>query len=128
MRTDSSEIDVKQRHPLLTFYLAAAGFSVALLLAEHLDSPWHQVLRAAATLLGGFGLWSFFRFVRVADERQMRTGFQAFGFAFTLSLTISLAGGFIQGFSGTHISWLSALELLLIPWSVGLILFSWRYR
>ncbi len=40
-----SEIDLKQRHPFLAFYLSAAAFSAALVLTNRLHSPWHEAIR-----------------------------------------------------------------------------------
>lgn len=34
----------------------------------------------------------------------------------------------LRGFGVPRVSWLSVWGLLLIPWSLGLIVFSWRYR
>jgi len=128
MRPESSDIDLKQRSPLLAFYLCAIVFALALALTGHLHSPWRAVLRAVTTAIAGLAVWSFFRFLRIADERQTRINYQALGFAFTLALAISFFGGFVEGFGAAHVSWLGVLGLLLIPWSLGLIVFSWRYR
>ncbi len=128
MLPESSEIDIKQRSPLLTFYLCAVAFAVALTLTEYLHSPWREVARVVTMVIAAFAVWSFFRFLRIADERQTRINYQALGFAFITALAVSLLGGFVRGFGAPHVSWLGVLGLLLIPWSLGLIVFSWRYR
>jgi uncharacterized membrane protein YfcA len=128
MRAESSDIDLKQRSQLLAFYLCAVAFSVALALAGHVHSPWREALRVVMIAVAGFAVWSFFGFLRIADERQRRINYQALGFALTLTLAISFFGGFIKGFGAPHVSWLGVLGLLFIPWSLGLIVFSWRYR
>jgi len=34
----------------------------------------------------------------------------------------------VQGFGVLHVSWIGVLGLQLIPWSFGLILYSWRHQ
>ncbi len=75
-----------------------------------------------------FAVSTLIRFLRLADERQRRTNFRALRFAFVAGLVLSLFGGFVQGFGVLHISWIGVLGLQLIPWSFGLILYSWRYQ
>ena len=128
MRPESSDIDLKQRSPLLAFYLCAVAFVVALTLTGYLHSDWREVSRVVSMVIAVFAVWSFFRFLRIADERQARINYQALGLAFILALAVSLVAGFVRGFSAPHISWFGVLGLLLIPWSLGLIVFSWRYR
>jgi uncharacterized membrane-anchored protein YitT (DUF2179 family) len=123
-----SEIDLKQRHPFLAFYLSAAAFSAALVLTNRLHSPWHEAIRILTFVIAAFSVWSFFRLLNLTDERQRRTNYQALRFGFTATLLVSLLGGFVQGFGVSLVSWAGILALQLIAWSVGLILFSWRYR
>src|SRR5271154_4945492 len=123
-----SEIDLKQRHPFLAFYLSAAAFSIALVVTNRLHSPWHEVIRILTFVIAVFAVWSFFCLLNLTDERQRRTNYQALRFGFTATLLLSLLGGFVQGFGASLVAWGGMLALLLIAWSVGLILFSWRYR
>src|SRR5271170_1111068 len=123
-----SEIDLKQRHPFLAFYLSAAAFSAALVLTNRLHSPWHEAIRILTFVIAAFSVWSVFRLLNLTDERQRRTNYQALRFGFTATLLVSLLGGFVQGFGVSLVSWGGILALQLIAWSVGLILFSWRYR
>ena len=123
-----SEVDLRQRHPFLAFYLSAAAFSVALVVTNRVHSPWHQAIRVLTFVIAAFAVWSFFRLLNLTDERQRRTNYQALRFGFTATLLLSLLGGFVQGFGVLLVSWGGILALQLIAWSVGLILFSWRYR
>jgi hypothetical protein len=123
-----SEVDLRQRHPFLAFYLSAAAFSIALVARNRLHSPWHEAIRVLAFVIAAFSVWSFFRLLNLTDERQRRTNYQALRFGFTATLLVSLLGGFVQGFGVSLVSWGGMLALQLIAWSVGLILFSWRYR
>lgn len=128
MRPESTPVDDKQRSPLVQFYLSAAGFAGALVLIENLHSPWREMLRVAMIVIAAFAVWTLMRFLRVADERQRRTNFRALRFAFVAGLVLSLFGGFVQGFGVLHVSWIGVLGLQLIPWSFGLILYSWRHQ
>jgi hypothetical protein len=128
MRSESSAVDDKQRSPILQFYLCALGFAGALVLVEYLRTPWNQILRIAMILIAGFAVWTLDRFLKVADERQRRTNFRALRFAFVAGLILSLFGGFVQGFGVLHVSWIGVLGLQLIPWSFGLIYYSWRHQ
>jgi uncharacterized membrane-anchored protein YitT (DUF2179 family) len=127
-KQEFSEVDLRQRHPFLAFYLLAAAFSVALVVTNRVHSPWHQAIRVLTFVIAAFAVWSFFRLLNLTDERQRRTNYQALRFGFTATLLVSLLGGFVQGFGVSLVSWGGILALQLIAWSVGLILFSWRYR
>jgi hypothetical protein len=128
MRSESGVLDDKQRSPLVQFYLSALGFAGAIVLLEYLHSPWRELLRVLMIAIAGFAVWTLIRFLKVADERQRRTNFRALRFAFVVGLVLSLFGGFVQGFGVLHVSWIGVLGLQLIPWSLGLILCSWRHQ
>ncbi len=128
MHSEPSAVDEKQRSPLLEFYLSALAFAGALVLIEYLHSPWREILRALMIAIAGFAVWTLIRFLKVADERQRRTNFRALRFAFVAGLVLSLFGGFVQGFGILHVSWIGVLGLQLIPWSFGLIFYSWRHK
>jgi len=128
MHPKSSAVDEKQRSPLLEFYLSALAFAGALVLMEYSPSPWRGILRVAMIAIAGFAVWALLRFLRVADERQRRINFRALRFAFVAGLVLSLFGGFVQGFGVLDVSWIGVLGLQLIPWSFGLILYSWRHQ
>ncbi len=128
MHSESSAVDEKQRSPLLEFYLSALAFAGALVLIEFLHSPWREILRVLMIVIAGFAVWTLIRFLKVADERQRQTNFRALRFAFVAGLVLSLFGGFVQGFGILHVSWIGVLGLQLIPWSFGLIFYSWRHK
>ena len=125
---ESSAIDVKQRHPFLMFYLSAAAFLAALALTSRLHSLWHQASLVLTFAIAAFAVWRFYRLLSVTDERQRRTHYQALRFGFMVTLLVSLLGGFVQGFGAPLASWGGLLALQLIAWSVGLILYSWRFK
>jgi len=123
-----SEVDVKQRHPFLVFYASAAAFSLALILTGRLRSPWHEAVRVLTVAIALYALWRFYRLLSLTDERQRLTNHEALRFGFMATLVLCLLGGFVQGFGPPLVSWGGVLALMLIAWSVGLIVFSWRYR
>jgi len=126
--TDKSEIDLNQRHPFLVFYLSAALFSAALIPAELPHGTWHLQARIVALAIGLFALWSFYRLFGLTDERQRDINNRALRFGFLTTLGLSLLAGFVRGFGSPVISSAGLLALMVIAWSVGLILYSWRYR
>jgi hypothetical protein len=128
MGSESSAVDDKQRSPILQFYICSLGFAAALVLVQYLHSPWAEILHAVMIAIAGFALWTLNRFLKVADERQRRTNFRALRFAFVAGLVLSLFGGFVQGFGVLRVSWIGVLGLQLIPWSFGLIYYSWRHQ
>ena len=128
MHPESSAIDEKQRSPLFFFYLSALAFMGAFILMEYSQSPWREILRTAMIAIAVFALWAVLRFLGVADERQRRINFRALRFAFVVCLVLSLVGGFVQGFGVLRVSWIDVLGLQLIPWSFGLMFYSWRHQ
>jgi hypothetical protein len=53
--------------------------------------------------------------------------YRALTFAFAGTLVFSAAIGFFQSFGFHPLSWLGIPVLMIVLWSVGLILYSWRY-
>jgi hypothetical protein len=121
-----SPTDLRQRRPLLRFYLLALSFAVALILTGFFPAPWPRMLYVAMAMIAALAVWMLIRFLRVADERQRRINFRSLRFGFIAGLMLSLLGGFVQGFGIPRVSWLGVLGLQLISWSVGLIYYSWR--
>jgi hypothetical protein len=117
-----SEVDTKQRYLLFWFYGAAAAFSVLLFLSNSL------AVRILTLAIGAVGLWCFYRLLNLADERQNQICHRALQFAFLATLVLSLLAGFLRGFASPQVSCAGLLAVMLIAWSIGLILFSWRYR
>ena len=128
MNRESTSIEQTQRTPLFKFYVSALVFAGALVFASRLRSPWPRILYAVMLATSGFAVWTLFRFLKVADERQRRTNFRSLRFAFVAGLVLSLFGGFVQGFGVLHVTWIGVLGLQLIPWSFGLIYYSWRHQ
>jgi hypothetical protein len=124
LRDDFAE---RRRSALVLFYVSALVSAMAITLVEKVPSL-HKILLALAIAGAGTAILFLLRFLRSNDEREQQVNYRALTFAFAGTLFFSAAIGFFQS-SGFHsLSWLGIPPLMIILWSVGLILYSWRYR
>lgn len=118
----------QRKSTLRMFYvfvvLAAGTFTVAV----NSNQPAQQALYALGILLAGGGIWSFLRFLKVADTHQRLINHEATSFAFVGSLLLTLAVGILQRLGFLSGASLLVPALMIALWSIGLILFSWRYQ
>ncbi len=117
----------RRRTALLLFYLAALFSAIAISLVSKAP-PFRTVLLALAVPAAGTAVLFLLRFLRSNDEREQQINYHALTFAFTGTLVFSLAIGFLQSVGFHSVSWLGIPALMIILWSLGLILYSWRYR
>lgn len=119
----------KQRKDALrlfyTFVFLAIG---TFTLAVRGNRPAQDALIALGIVLAGGGTWSFVRFLRVADTHQRHINHEATSFAFVSSLLLTLVVGLLQRFGFLSGASLLIPALMIALWSIGLILFSWRYQ
>jgi hypothetical protein len=87
-----------------------------------------EALFVLGIVLVGGGIWSFLRFLKVADTHQRLINHEATRFPFVGSLLLSLAVGILQRFGFLSGASLLVPALMIGLWSIGLILFSWRYQ
>jgi len=87
-----------------------------------------EALFALGIVVAGGGIWSFLRFLNVADTHQKLINHEAMSFAFVCSLLLTLAVGILQRFGFLARAPLLVAVLMIALWSIGLILFSWRYQ
>ena len=117
----------RRRITLLVFYSAAVLSVIAVTLAGRIPS-----LRTLLLAIGAVGavaaIFLLLRFLRSNDEHQRKINYHAQAFAFSATLIFSAAIGFLQSFGLHPISWLGIPPLMVILWSFGLILYSWRYQ
>ena len=108
-RTNSNpKEDFRQRkNALCVFYvfvfLAIGTFTVAVRTSQAAQ----EAVFALGFVLAAGGIWSFLRFLKVADTHQRLINHEATSFAFVGSLPLTLAVGILQRFgflSGAH-SW-----------------------
>jgi hypothetical protein len=118
----------RRKNTLRLFYvfvfLAIGTFTFAVR-ASHAAQ---EALISLGAVLAGGGIWSFIRFLKVADTHQRLINHEATSFAFVASLLLTLAIGVLQRFGFLSGASLLIPALMIALWSIGLILFSWRYQ
>ena len=121
------ELANSRRTTLLLFYLAALLFLIATSLVGRILT-FRTPLLVLAVAGAVAAILFLLRFLRSNDERERQINYRALTFAFTGTLVFSAAIGFLQSFGFHPVSWLGIPALMIILWSIGLILYSWRYR
>ena len=121
------ELGDRRRSTLLYFYIGVLFSALAVALAEKLPSQ-RMPLLALAVVGAGVAILCLLRFLRTNDEREQQINYRALTFAFTGTLVFSAVIGFLQKFGFHSVPWLGIPALMICLWSLGLILFSWRYR
>ncbi len=117
----------RRRSALFLFYVSALISSIAITLTAKVPSL-RTILLALAIAGAGIAILFLLRFLRSNDEREQQVNYRALAFAFAGTLVFSVAIGFLQNFGFHPLSWLGIAPLMIILWSVGSILYSWRYR
>jgi hypothetical protein len=121
------ELADRRSATLLLFYLAALFSVIAVSFAGRIP-PSRTFLLVLAVAGAGAAIFFLLRFLRANDEHERRINYRALTFAFAGTLAFSAAIGFLQRFGFHPVSWLGIPPLMIILWSLGLILYSWRYR
>ncbi len=121
------ELADRRRTTLLLFYVAAIFSVIAVSLAARIPS-FRTLLFVLAVAGAGAAILFLLRFLGANDEHERQINYRALTFAFVGTLTFSVAVGFLQSFGFHPLSWLGIPPLMIILWSIGLILYSWRYR
>lgn len=116
-----------RRSALLLFYIGALLSASAIGLIGKIHS-FRTLLLVLAVAGAGVAIFFLLRFLHANDEREQEINYQALTFAFIGTLIFSVAIGFVQRFGLHPVSWLGIPPLMIVLWSVGLILYSWRYR
>jgi len=117
----------RRRSSIWLFYGTAVVSAIAISAVGKVPAPRVPVL-TVAVLAAGAAIMFLLRFLRSNDEREQQINYRALTFAFAGTLIFSLAIGFSQTVGFHSISWLGIPALMVVLWSVGLILYSWRYR
>lgn len=121
------ELAGRRRTALSLFYLVALLSVIAVGLAGRIASL-HMPLLVLAVGGAAAAILFLLRFLGANDEHERQINYRALTFAFTGTLVFSTVMGFLQGFGFHPVSWLGIPALMITLWSVGLILYSWRYR
>jgi uncharacterized protein involved in response to NO len=118
----------QRKYALRVFYVFVFFATGTLIVAVEVSQPAQVALFALGIGLSGGGIWSFLRFLKVADTHQRLINHEATSFAFVGSLLLTLAVGILQRFGFLSGATLLVPALMIALWSIGLILFSWRYQ
>jgi len=121
------ELAARRRATLMLFYLAALLSILAVSLAGRI-LPFRTLLLFLAVAGAAAAILFLLRFLRSNDEHERQINYRALTFAFIGTLVFSGAIGFLQSFGFHPLSWLGIPALMIILWSIGLILYSRRYR
>ena len=121
------ELADRRRTTLLLFYLAAIFSLICVSLASKISSL-RTFLFVLAVTGASAAILLLLRFLRANDEHERQINYRALTFAFVGTLAFCAAVGFLQSFGFHPVSWLGIPPLMIILWSIGLILYSWRYR
>jgi hypothetical protein len=91
-------------------------------------SAWRFATVLLPLLPAGVLLWSYIRMFRRADELQRRIVYEALAIAFVATLSVTLAGAFLQSAGVPTLGWIWIAGVLVVSWTAGLFLASRRYR
>jgi hypothetical protein len=118
----------RRNNALRLFYVFVFLTASTFIVAVEVSQTAQKVSFAFGIVLAGGGIWSFLRFLKVADTHQRLINHEATSFAFVGSLLLTLGVGILQRFGFLSGASLLVPVLMIALWSVGLILFSWRYQ
>ncbi len=121
------ELANRRRTTLILFYFVALLSVIAVSLVGRILS-FRTPLLVLAAVGAGVAILLLLRFLRSNDEHERQINYRALTFAFTGTLVFSAAIGFLQSFGLHSVSLLGIPALMITLWSIGLILYSWRYR
>ena len=120
-------LDSSHRRGVLWVFYSSAFLSALVFGAASHSSVSYQrpllVLALTAALAAAFFLVLF---LRSRDERERQINYRALTFAFVGTLVFSLVVGLAQQIGLHSVSWLGLPAMMIVLWSVGLILNSWR--
>lgn len=122
-----NELADRRRTTLLLFYVVAIFSVIAISLVDRI-LPFRAPLLVFAVAGVAATILFLLRFLRSNDEHERQINYRALTFAFVGTLAFSAAVGFLQSFGFHPVSWLGIPPLMIVLWSIGLILYSWRYR
>jgi hypothetical protein len=118
----------QRKSALRMFYVFVFLATGTFVVAVEVSQAAQLALFALGIVLAGGGIWGFLRFLKVADTHQRLINHEATSFAFVGSLLLTLAVGILQRFGFLPRASLLVPVLMIALWSIGLILFSWRYQ
>jgi hypothetical protein len=128
IQSDIMSPKTRRRNTLRLFYVFVVTGILIFTLAASAHRATQRVLMAIGVVAAAASIWSFVRFLRAADTHQKLINHDATSFAFVASLVLTLIFGLLQQFGLLLRASLLLPALMIALWSIGLILFSWRYQ
>jgi len=114
------------RSVLWLFYSSAFLSAIMFSAASYAEVSYQRPLLVLALAIALAAAFFLVIFLRSRDERERQINYQALTFAFVGTLVFSFVVGLAQRLGFHSLSWLGIPALMIILWSVGLILNSWR--
>jgi heme/copper-type cytochrome/quinol oxidase subunit 4 len=115
-----------QRKVLWVFYSSAFLSALLFGAASYASVSYQRLLLVLALVTALAAAFFLVLFLRSRDERERQINYRALTFAFVGTLVFSLVVGVAQQFGLHSVSWLGLPAVMIVLWSVGLILNSWR--
>ncbi len=117
---------VKKQSLLRVFYASAVGCAAIFVLAQYSHNFQREALLTLSLLGSFFVVWTLVRFLRAIDEFERRYIYEALTFAFIGMLILLIGEAFLESFGFSRVPGYGNAALMLVLWSVGLIVSSWR--
>jgi len=117
------------RHPrsvLWLFYTSAFLSAILFGAGSYASVSYHSPLLVLALVTALAAAFFLVLFLRSRDERERQINYRALTFAFVGTLVFSLAVGMAQQLGLHPVPWLGLPAVMVVLWSFGLILYSWR--
>jgi hypothetical protein len=114
------------RNTLWLFYSSAFLSAIVFSTASYAPTSYYLPLLILALAVALVAAFFLVLFLRSRDARERQINYRALTFAFVGTLVLSLVVGLAQQLGFHSMSWLGIPALMIILWSVGLILNSWR--
>jgi hypothetical protein len=117
------------RHPrsvLWLFYSSAFLSAILFGAASSASVSYRSPLLVLALVTALAAPFFLVLFLRSRDERERQINYRALTFAFVGTLVFSLAVGMAQQLGLHPVPWLGLPGVMVVLWSFGLILHSWR--
>ncbi|QBD74903.1 hypothetical protein EPA93_02405 [Ktedonosporobacter rubrisoli] len=123
------------RNPhLKAFWIAAIVYVIVMFISAIVvnispSSAWWRIPLALTPIVPAiFAMFTFIRFIGHMDEMQRHIQLEGLAFAFASTGLLTFSYGFLENIGFPHLGWLYVFPLMMVLWSIGTDLASWRYR
>jgi heme/copper-type cytochrome/quinol oxidase subunit 4 len=116
------------RSVLWLFYSSTFLSAIMFSASSYASVSYHTPLLVLALVTALASAFFLVLFLRSRDERERQINYRALTFAFVGTLVFSLAVGMAQQLGLHSVSWFGLPAVMIVLWSFGLILYSWRDR